>query len=129
LRLPKNGVKPKCRQNQKTDAVALTKHYRALLLGIIPGRLSCFDAPNSSDHCFSMCGSPEARGTWGLTKAFVSFGLQKKFIQPTGTDGPFPAIEGGKDYQGGLLFDTDNNLGFERQNRDYLLFPILTGQH
>jgi hypothetical protein len=29
-------------------------------------------------------------------KAFVSFGLQKKFA--------FPAIEGGKDQQGGLLF-------------------------
>ena len=82
LLVPKNGVKPKCRQNQKTDAVALTRHCRALLLGIIPGWLSCFDAPSSSDHCFLMCGGPEPRGTWGLIKAFVSFGLQKKFVLP-----------------------------------------------
>ena len=105
LLVPKNGVKPKCRQNQKTDAVALTRHCRALLLGIIPGWLSCFDAPSSSDHCFLMCGGPEPRGTWGLIKAFVSFGLQKKFVHPAGTDGPFPAIEGGKDHLGGLLFE------------------------
>ena len=88
LQLPKNGVKPKCRQNQKTDAVALTRHCRVVLLGIIPCRLSCSDAPNSSDHCFLMCGGPEPRGTLGLTKAFVSFGHQKKFIHPAGTDGP-----------------------------------------
>ena len=44
------------------------------------------------------------RCSWGLMKAFVSFGFQKKFVRPAGMDGPFPAIEGGKDQQGGLLF-------------------------
>jgi hypothetical protein len=41
------------------------------------------------------------------------------------------AIEGGKDQQqGGACFsNADNNLGFARQNQDYSLFPILTGQH
>jgi hypothetical protein len=43
---------------------------------------------------------PGAQVTWGLMKAFVSFGLQKKFVRPAGTDGPFPAIEGGKDQEG-----------------------------
>jgi len=64
-----------------------------------------------------------------LTKAFVSFGLQKKFIDPAGTDGPFPAVEGGKDHLEACFSNADNNLGLARQNQDYLLFPILTGQH
>ena len=38
------------------------------------------------------------------------------------------AIEGGKDQQGACFSNADNNLGLARQNQDYLLLPILTGQ-
>ena len=97
LLVPKNGVS-RCETGtcagrfKKTVQFPLIKHYRAF-------SVAYRQAGNSSQHCFLMCGGPEPRGTWGLTKAFVSFGLQKKFV-----------LSGNRGWQGstgGLLFECE----------------------
>jgi hypothetical protein len=39
------------------------------------------------------------------------------------------AIEGGKYQEGACFSSVGNNLILQDKNQDYLLFPILTGQH